>query len=107
MRAQRTLSLTLILVVLAGLLETPVECYPGGAPPSSCADLIPRHGGSPQPSESNPYEIELEQFEMDEGTEVKVTLKKADSDAPDFRGFILKALDDEDDSLIGQFVSYG
>ncbi len=52
----------IILSLIAALLQQS-DGYSSGAPPEACSSLQPNHdGASSQPAETNPYELDIEEF---------------------------------------------
>ncbi len=51
----------IILSLIAALLQQS-DGYSSGAPPEACSSLQPNHGATPQPAETNPYELAIEAF---------------------------------------------
>ena len=50
---------TLLVVVLHATLGM---SYPSGAPVDACESLMPNHGATSQPADTNPYQIVLNDF---------------------------------------------
>ena len=54
--------LIIILSLIAALMQQS-DGYSSGAPPEACSSLQPNHdGASSQPAETNPYELDIEEF---------------------------------------------
>ena len=49
------------------LLATLGMCYPSGAPVNACDSLMPNHGATSQPADTNPYQIVLNDFHSPKG----------------------------------------
>ncbi len=50
-----------VIILFAALLQQS-DGYSSGAPPEACSSLQPNHGATSQPTETNPYELTIEEF---------------------------------------------
>ena len=53
--------LIIVLSLIAALMQES-DGYSSGAPPEACSTLQPDHGTTSQPVETNPYELDIEEF---------------------------------------------
>ena len=94
-----------ILLLAASILVLKAPASPGGAPSSACDTMLPGHGANPKDSASNPFKLTVDKTSVDGGEEVLVKIEKTGSSSPQFKGFIIKAVDNDDnDKILGEFA---
>ena len=70
--------------------------------------MSPDHDGAqPRLPQDNPYVLNLSNTSIESGIEIVVSLEKLANTSLDFRGFLIWAIDEADDSLVGEFVIDG
>ncbi|XP_064393885.1 delta and Notch-like epidermal growth factor-related receptor isoform X2 [Halichondria panicea] len=90
--------LIIILSLIAALMQQS-DGYSSGAPPEACSSLQPNHdGASSQPAETNPYELDIEEFltpsgvlQYVPGVTYTVILQANNSNSVSFKGFLIQA----------------
>ena len=50
------------VILLISTVVVPSCCLSSGAPSDACVDLMPNHGVSPQPEDTLPYELVMDDF---------------------------------------------
>ncbi len=97
-----------ILLVAAVIWVPSVRTYPGGPPTSTCTSMMPATGphGSQQTSAS-PYQLVLDKQTVNSGETVSITLSKIQTTTPDFKGFMIEAVDPTTNAIVGKFTSDG
>ncbi|XP_061437836.1 putative defense protein 1 isoform X3 [Lethenteron reissneri] len=79
------------MVGLVGLHGT--QGFPGGAPSSSCTDMVPHH--NPNTLTGTPYSIVTNSSTFTPGTKVKVTIQGT------FKGYLLQAREPNTTTIVG------
>ncbi|XP_077484055.1 ferric-chelate reductase 1-like [Amblyomma americanum] len=90
------------ITALSLILSTLGTClaYPSGAPGHACGDMLPSHRGSEQHNGTySPYHLAQEKVAFQPNDVILVTLY---SESKNFMGFMVKALDAQDNP-VGQF----
>lgn len=94
-----------LLLCLAQLTEVS-WAYPDGAPSFVCDSMAPNvnsHSSNPQESEC-PYKLDIGQPFITAGESVTLKLDKKASSTPDFRGFLVEAVDVNTNQIYGTFT---
>ena len=92
------------------LWSVPIQGYGSGASTKACnTDMMPDHGTGgrqqqQQQTGNNPYVLTLSNDTAESGEEIFVTLTKVVNTSADFKGFMVWAKDEADDSIVGEFV---
>ena len=84
-----------------------VQGYSSGDVFPACSDMTPGHGGENAQTTGSPFELELSETEIEAGGYVILTLKRKSNSDPEFKGFLIQAKDEADDSLVGEFTDVG
>jgi len=94
-------AICLLPLLLVSLLE-PTDSYSQGAPESQCRSLAPGHGLTPKDNSNSPFSIKLNSTQVASGVSTEIELTHDGSDAR-FKGYMIQARKDSDDSVIGAF----
>lgn len=81
-----------------------VQAYSNGPPNSVCSSMTPDPDahGSPKTS-AVPYHIIFDGTSFKSEDKVVLSLAKIDPTTPDFKGFMIEAIDQTDNSISGHF----
>ncbi|XP_025833024.1 putative defense protein Hdd11 [Agrilus planipennis] len=89
-------SITLSVLVIMAIAS--INAHPGGAPPETCEDMVPKHGVEPQKSKF-PYTVEVSKPTITRGDTIDITI----SGDKEFKGYLLQVRDNKN-KAVGTFI---
>lgn len=95
----------MLVVVAVLMLLRDTECYPSGAPTSTCSSMSPSHHSTPPQQSDSPFALNPVKPSVAPGSKLKLMLTS--TTGTPFKGFILQARSPQggDSAAIGQYTT--
>ncbi|CAF3089078.1 unnamed protein product [Rotaria sp. Silwood2] len=95
-----SVSLFILLVIECARI---VQCYPNGAPSSTCGSMMPSHGTNSMSCQSN-YVIEATKYQYNSDDSIQITVRGTTS-SDRFKGILLVAKGQSSQNILGSWSS--